>query len=195
MPSIRLATSNVPHRFGLPALLLSVALVGDTGTAQAEDPTPTSSAYLGFEPRVMRESWYASNEFNVSVIPLVANISLAKQIGLRVKPTVFWHFGGESSQPAVSLVGAYVAPTYYSHGAQGATPYGKFFIGPSTEISRDRIESMWHLTIAADGGYAFALSDRLNFVLSGQVGYSWFSKKERGGDVHIGIFPSLGLWL
>ncbi len=45
------------------------------------------------------------------------------------------------------------------------------------------------------GGYAFALSDRWTFVLSGQVGYSWFSKKERGGDLHIGIYPNIGLWL
>lgn len=179
----------------LPVLVVATMVSGGLKAAHADEPNPTSSVYVGVEPRLMRESWYADDEFNVSVVPLVANLAVAKQVGLRIRPTVFGHFGGDSSQPFLALVGGSIAPYYYSSGARGVSPFGRFFIGPSVEVSRDRIESMWHVTLAADAGYAFALGGRWTFVLSGQVGYSWFSKDERDGDSHVGIYPSVGRWL
>ena len=92
------------------------------------------------------------------------------------------------------LVGGQLAPIYYFARADAERPCGGWFVGPSFELSYDRVENMRHHSLAAEGGYSFVFDGDSALVIAAQLGVSFFSDS-RSPALHPGIYPSFGWWL
>lgn len=187
---------RVPGTHAIILVLCAVAspVHADAGAADEASAAPPT-VHIAIGPRVMQESWYESGELDVSIVPLVIELPLSSRVGLRLRPSVFYHFGGPSPDTRVSLIGGSAAPIFYLQAADGPRPYSGWFIGPSLEITHNRLESMWHASVAADGGYAIYFEGGTGLILSVQLGVTFFSDSDQDPALHPGVFPSFGIWL
>ena len=107
---------------GTAILLLSLLITPSTSRAEPQD-------FWGIEPQFSQEDWYAKDEWNSNILPLVYETALNAQSGLRLRSHLFLHTGGTDGT-AISLVGVGAAWLWYWNPQSENSPYHGLNIGP-----------------------------------------------------------------
>ena len=167
-----------------------------TGTSGFVFGQYSKPIFIGIQPAITVEPFYAEGELDVNVFPVVAEFPVGQQIDLRIVPILNYHIGGEEN--GVSDVGSYfVLPVFITQREEGeALPHG-FYIGPVLGLGRNLINDHFTTTLAVEPGYLFKAEKSFTIALGLQLGGSHFSYDDNPNKwvFHWGPKVSLGFWV
>jgi len=148
------------------------------------------SLFLGLTPDLTVEPDYDKGEFDVNIIPLVAQYYLSPTLALKVATIVNLHVneGSEISH----LGGQFSVPVYFL--SQKESFASGFYLAPVFGISHNMISEGNELTAALEPGYTWITESGFTMNLGVQLGGTYFTANDEtaGWRNHFGLKFSLG---
>lgn len=151
--------------------------------------------FIGLQPSFTKETFYEKDELDINIIPLMVQIPVGKQIGLRFTSEVNYHFGPTDGISDVG--GQIVMPIYFRKKENAKNMSHGFYAGPVLGLGQNLLDDHNTLTIAVEPGYMFKANKSFTLALGLQLGASYFDyfNKPNAWYSHFGFKINIGFWV
>jgi len=128
--------------------------------------------FVGIQPGITKEKFYAENEFDINIIPIVIQTPLIKRFDIRVVTLANYHFGDQSRFSDLGI--NVIAPYTFRIKENVLNRTHGFYLGPMIGASRNNLNRHNTLNLAGELGYMFEASKRFTLSLGVQYGRTYF---------------------
>lgn len=173
-------------------LLLTLLVVFVWNESQAQH----TAQFLGVNPSVTVEPYYAKGDFDVNILPLVYQASLSKRVDVRLSTVL--NFGKRSVKNEISHVGVELAaPIFLAVKDEKSQPSKGFFLAPGVGLTRNPVEEHNNFSAWLEPGYHLLVTSRFALSFGVQVGGTHFNYRDQPDkwDNHFGVKVIAGWWL
>lgn len=151
--------------------------------------------FLGLQPSFTKEKFYADNEFDINVFPLVLQTGISKKVDVRLTTLANYHFGNAAQFSDLGIELA--TPVFWKKKESAKSKSKGIFLSPVLGLSNNQMNQHNTINAIVEGGYFFLIGKKLALSASLQYGRSFFYYHDgTSKDVeHFGVKVNIGLWL
>lgn len=173
-----------------------IALIFFLSTTNGYSQNKKEHYFLGINPSLTVEPYYAKGEFDLNILPLVVQKMINSRSGIRLISLV--NLGFKNSAKSISHIGLSGGWVYYlSQQEQDLYTKQGIYVAPVLALSYNRFEKSFNTGLYAETGYHFLLPKNWGIATGLQFGYTHFNYSTISSDTwktHFGIKVIIGKW-